>query len=71
MSEAEIDDVPGGFYVRNDMLMRTWRNPRSPASDDWSVVHQVVLLHGYRSEVFRLAHEAPMAGHVGIQKTRS
>ncbi|MDJ0933722.1 RNase H-like domain-containing protein [Breoghania sp.] len=71
MSEAEANDVPGGFYVRNDILMRKWRNPRSPASDEWSVVHQVVLPRGYRSEVLRLAHEAPMAGHVGIRKTRS
>ena len=71
MTEAEIGDVPGGFYVKNDVSMRKWRNPRSPASDDWSVVHQVVLPHGYRSEVLRLAHEAPMAGHVGVRKTRS
>ena len=56
MSEAEVDDVPGGFYVRNDVPMRKWRNPRSSASDDWSVVHQVVLPHGYRSEVLQLVH---------------
>ena len=51
--------------------MRKWRNPRSPASDDWSVVHQVVLPLGFRPEVLRLAHEAPMAGHVSIRRTRS
>ena len=71
MTETEIGDVPGGFYVKNHVLMRKWRNPRCPASDDWSIVHQVVLPHGYRSEVLHLAHEAPMAGHVGVRKTRS
>ncbi len=71
MSEAEICDVPEGFYIKDDVLMRKWRNPRSPASDDWAVVHQLVLPSDFRPEVLRLAHEAPMAGHVGIRKTQS
>ena len=71
MSEVEIDDVPDGFYLKDDVLMRKWRDPRSPASDEWSVVHQVVLPPGYRPDVLRLAHEAPMAGHVGIRRTQS
>ena len=71
MSEIEANDVPEGFYIKDDVLMRKWRNPRSPASDDWSVVHQVVLPLSFRPEVLRLAHEAPMAGHVGIRRTRS
>ena len=71
MSEIEANDVPEGFYIRDDVLMRKWRNPRSPASDDWAVVHQVVLPLSFRPEVLRLAHEAPMAGHVGIRRTRS
>ena len=71
MSEIEANDVPEGFYIKDDVLMRKWRNPCSPASDDWSVVHQVVLPLSFRPEVLRLAHEAPMAGHVGIRRTRS
>ena len=71
MSEIETSDVPEGFYIKDDVLMRKWHNPRSPASDDWSVVHQVVLPLSFRPEVLRLAHEAPMAGHVSIRRTRS
>jgi len=71
MSEGEVGDVPVGFYVQNDVLMRKWRDPRSPASETWSVVRQVVLQPSYRPEVLRLAHEAPMAGHVGIRKTQA
>ena len=71
MSEIEANDVPEGFYIKDDVLMRKWHSPRSPASDDWSVVHQVVLPLSFRPEVLRLAHEVPMAGHVGIRRTRS
>ena len=71
MSEIEANDVPECFYIKDDVLMRKWRNPRSPASYDWSVVHQVVLPFSFRPEILRLAHEAPMAGHVGIRRTRS
>ena len=71
VSEIEASDVPEGFYIKEDVLMRKWRNPRSPASDDWSVVHQVVLPLSFRQEVLHLAHEAPMAGHVGIRRTKS
>ena len=71
MSEIEASDVPEDLYIKDDVLMRKWCNPRSPASDDWSVVHQVVLPLSFQPEVLRLAHEVPMAGHVGIRRTRS
>ena len=71
MSEIEANNVPEGFYIKDDVLMRKWHNPRGPASDDWLVVHQVVLRTlCFRPEVQRLAHEAPMAGQVGIRRTR-
>lgn len=69
--QTEIDDVPEGFYLKNDVRMRKWRNPCSPAIDNWCVVHQVVLPTLFRQDVLRLAHEAPMAGHLGIRKTQS
>jgi len=71
LSESETVDVPGGFYLKDDVLMRKWRNPRSPATDEWSVVHQVVMLQSFRSEVLRLGHKVPMAGHMGIRKTQA
>ena len=71
MSEIEANHVPDGFYIKDDVLMRKWRNPRSPPSDDWSLVHQVVLHLSFRPEVLCLAHEAPTAGHVDIRRTQS
>ena len=43
MTEGEVGEFPVGYFVQNDMLMRKWRDPRSPISEFWSVVHQVVL----------------------------
>ena len=71
MTEGEVGEVPVGYFVQNDVLMRKWRDPRSPASEVWSVVRQVVLPPSYRPEVLRLAHEAPVAGHVGVRKTQA
>ena len=31
---------------------------------------QIVLPQGYREDVLRLAHETPLAGHLGIRKTK-
>ena len=71
MSEVEANDVPESFYLRDDVLMRKWHNPRSPTSDVWSVVHQVVLPLCFRPEVLHLPHEVTMAGDAGIRRTRS
>ena len=68
-SEAEANEVPECYYVKDDVLMRKWRPPRRPADEEWCIVHQVVVPPGYRKEILRLAHELPMAGHVGIRKT--
>lgn len=65
----EIKMMAEGFYIQDDVLMRKWRPPRRPASEDWTVVEQVVLPLRYRKEVMRLAHEAAMAGHLGVGKT--
>ena len=51
--------------------MRKWRPPNVPASEEWSVVHQIVVPKMYRSEILKLAHESPMGGHLGINKTYS
>nr|XP_054765775.1 uncharacterized protein LOC129272688 [Lytechinus pictus] len=68
-SEAEADKVPECFYVKDDILMRKWRPPRRPADEDWCIIHQVVVPPCYRMDILEMAHELPMAGHVGIRKT--
>ena len=66
---VELDKVPVGYYVRNGVLMRKWRPPNVPASEEWSVVHQIVVPKVYQREILKLAHESPMGGHLGINKT--
>ena len=34
-----------------------------------AVNHQIVVPKIYRSEILRLAHETPMSGHLGVNKT--
>ena len=68
---VELDKVPVGYYVRNGVLMQKWRPPNVPASEEWSVVHQIVVPKVCQSEILKLAHESPMGGHLGINKTYS
>ena len=49
--------------------MRKWRSPEIPADDEWAVNHQIVVPKIYRSEILSLAHETPMSGHLGVNKT--
>ncbi|XP_071502498.1 uncharacterized protein [Diadema antillarum] len=65
----EAKGVPECFYVKSGVLMRKWRPPDRPADEDWTVVDQTVVPPPYRKEILRLAHEIPMAGHMGVKKT--
>ena len=40
-----------------------------PASDEWQVLHQIVVPKVYHREVISIAHDCPMAGHLGVRKT--
>ena len=55
---VELDEVPVGYYVRNGVLIQKWRPPNVPASEKWSVVHQIVVPKVYQSEILKLAHES-------------
>ena len=65
----EAEEVPICFYKQNGVLMRKWRPPDAPASDEWQVVHQIVVPKIYHREVISIAHDSPMAGHLGVRKT--
>ena len=67
--EKETDQVPVCFYVKNGILMRKWRPPDVSAEDEWTVHHQIVVPRVYRPEILNLAHDTPMSGHLGINKT--
>jgi hypothetical protein len=56
----------------NALLMNT--KFISPVKQDtleevWQVVHQIVAPVRYRRDVMCLAHDTPMAGHLGVNKT--
>ena len=49
--------------------MQKWRPPEISAEDEWAVKYQVVIPKIYRSQILSLAHETPMSGHLGVNKT--
>ena len=49
--------------------MRKWRPFDVPPDDEWAVYHQIVVPTSYRHEILSIAHESPMSGHLGINKT--
>lgn len=57
------------FFTKNGVLMRKWRPLDIPAEDEWAVKYQIVVPKSYRPEILSLAHETPLAGHMGINKT--
>ena len=68
-SERESLEMAEGFFVQGDVLMRKWWLPDRPATEEWSVCEQIVLPRCYQGKVLRMAHESPLAGHVGVRKT--
>ena len=69
LPEDEISQVPMCYYIKNGILMRKWRPHDVPADDEWAVYHQIVVPKSYRHEILSIAHESPMSGHLGINKT--
>ena len=57
------------YYVENGVLMRKWQPLHSGQNEGWRVVNQIVVPEQCRQEILHLAHEAPMVGHLGINKT--
>ena len=69
LPEDEISQVPMCYYIKNGILVRKWRPFDVPADDEWAVYHQIVVPKSYRHEILSIAHESPMSGHLGINKT--
>ena len=49
--------------------MRKWRPPDTPPDEVWQVIHQIVVPVAYRGDIMNLAHDTPMAGQLGVNKT--
>ena len=59
------------FFLQTGVLMRKWTPPESPADHEWEIKHQIVVPSEFRPHVLELAHETPMAGHLGVNKSTS
>ena len=57
------------FCITSGVLMRKWRLRDAPASDEWRVIQQIVLPHWWRRGVTSVAHDPPLGGHLGVNKT--
>ena len=69
VSEEEMTEHAYCYYIKSGVLMRKWRPPDAPATEEWQVTHQIVLPKCCRQEVMSLAHELPVSGHLGVNKT--
>ena len=69
LPSQEAEKIPVCFYTEDGILMRKWRPPEVSVEDEWQVIHQIVVPQIYHREVISLAHDNPMAGHLGISKT--
>ena len=68
-SKTDLAQDPICFYIKNEILMRKWHPYEIPADVEWAVNHQMVVSKIYRSEILSLAHEMPMSGDLGVNKT--
>ena len=66
---GEAAKVGECFYIKDGILMRKWRPPDAPPDEVWQVVHQIVVPVIYLRDVMSLAHDTPMASHLGVNKT--
>ena len=69
VDENEVSQNPVCLFTKNGVLMRKWRPPDVSIEDEWAVKHQIVIPKSYRQEILSMAHETPLAGHMGINKT--
>jgi len=57
VSEYELDKITQGYFMKNGVLLRKWRLPNVSATEDCSVVYQIIMPKSYRSKVLKLVHE--------------
>ncbi|CAL9707779.1 unnamed protein product [Knipowitschia caucasica] len=63
------DSMSTGYFIRDGILMRKWTPLNVSPIEEWSVVTQIVVPSQFRAEILNLAHDNPLAGHLGVRKT--
>jgi len=66
-----VRDSPVSYLMKDGVLMRKWRSPTVPSSDEWETIYQIVVPQNCCAEVMKLAHSSPLAGCLGVGKTSS
>ena len=69
VDEDECVVTPKCYFKQSGVLMRKWRPRDVPATNTWRTVYQIVVPHSKRRDILSMAHEAPLAGHLGVNKT--
>ena len=70
VADGQPSTVAGcGFFRRDGLLYRRYQPPGTSGVDD--TTEQLVLLLQCRPAVLQLAHDIPLAGHLGRRKTTS
>ena len=69
MAKNDESDDQVGFYYNNGLLYQKWR-PEGSTDGDVRTCKQLVLPQQCRQAVLQLAHDVPMAGHMGITRTK-
>lgn len=64
--ESEAEKLSTCYFVKDGILVRL---PHASTHDDWSVLTQIVIPNRYRTEILKMAHDNPLAGHLGVNKT--
>ena len=62
-SIGDVEKETACFYIENGILLRKWMRKDT-------VYQQVVVPIQLRTEVMKMAHEPPTAGHLGVNKTK-
>lgn len=68
MNKQASEENMHNYYLENGLLKRKYNGTKWKC-DKKEQIHQLVLPDSYRDEVLKLAHEVPLAGHLGINKT--
>lgn len=66
--ETEIGDFPHCLYVKNDILMRKFGHPHTPADQTGQNINQIVVPSRFRDQIIEIAHDLS-GGHLGVNKT--
>ena len=61
-SEQEARDNPVCYFSKDGVLMRKWRPPHVPSTNQWEITYQIVVPSNCREEVMKLAHSTPIWG---------